>query len=354
MLVNAGPPGVDAQNTAFVSVTICEPGTTHCQVIDNVQVDTGSTGIRIISSVLNSNLHLPAVTSNGAAIAECYTYVSSSVWGSVRQADVTIAGETAHSVPIQIMGDPASPYTTVPGNCPGPITDTVISFGANGIIGVNNSNPDCGTLCTDASPPVTAFYYSCGSTDCSTSINLPLDLQVPNPVTFFAVDNNGTILQLPSIPAAGETSVLGSLIFGIGTQANNQLGKAIILSTESNGNFRTIYNNTSHVSYTDSGTNEYVFPNSGTPTIPVLDGYYNPPQPLNLQAVMVAHNDVTTNLVNFTIVSQPSLAADITAALIASPGSGFVWGLSFFYGHNLFTAIDHANTIYGPGPYIAY
>ena len=355
MLVNAGPPGVDAQNEAFVSITLCEPGTQNCQVIDNILVDTGSPGIRLINSVVNHQLNLPAVTSNGVLVAECYNYVNSSVWGSVKQADVTIAGETAHSVPIQIIGDTDSPYATVPTSCPGPITDTVISFGANGIIGVNNTNPDCGTHCTNASPATTAFYYSCNNSDCSTSINLPLDLQVPNPVTFFDVDNNGVIMQLPSVPDAGETNVVGSLIFGIGTASNNQLGHATIFPTNAAGNFTTLYNNHSLFSYTDSGTNLYVFPNDGTTSIPVLDGYYNPAQPLNLQATMIAHGGLPSSLVNFTIVSEPALAADITAALIAAPGGRyFAWGLPFFFGRSVYTAIDGAYTIYGPGPYIAY
>jgi len=232
LLVNKGPHGVNAQNTAFVSITICEPGTNHCQVIDDIEVDTGSTGIRIISSVLDQNLNFPAVKSNGAPVAECYSYVSSAVWGSVKLADVTIGGETAHSIPIQIMGDPTPPYATVPHSCTGTITDTVVSFGAKGIIGINNFNPDCGTLCSNASPPTTGYYYSCDNTHCSTSINLPLNMQLPQLATFFAVDNNGVILQLPSIPAAGEKSVVGSLIFGIGTAANNQLGSAVILPTD--------------------------------------------------------------------------------------------------------------------------
>jgi hypothetical protein len=354
MSVDTGPPGVNAQNTAFVSITVCEPGTSNCQVINNIEVDTGSTGIRLIADVLNHNLKLPAIQTNGAAVAECYTYVSSSVWGSVKTADVTIGGETAHSVPVQIMGDRASPYATVPASCPGPITDTVVSFGANGIIGVNNSNPDCGMLCTNSSPPVSAFYYTCNNSDCTASTNLPLALQVPNPATYFATDNNGVILQLPAIPDAGATSVLGSLIFGIGTQPNNQLGNATIYPTTSNGNFKTIYNNVLHVSYTDSGTNEYIFPNDSIPPIPVLNGYYNPAQPLNLQATMVGHGGMPTGLVNFMLVSEPTLASNITAALIGSPGGGFVWGLSFFFGRTVYTAIDGAYTSAGYGPYIAY
>jgi hypothetical protein len=70
-VVNSGPSGVNAVNTLFVSLTLCVPGsTTNCQTIDNIQVDTGSSGLRILSSVLT--LALPTTTDgNGNTYVEC-------------------------------------------------------------------------------------------------------------------------------------------------------------------------------------------------------------------------------------------------------------------------------------------
>ena len=45
--------------------------------------------------------------------------------------------------------------------------------------------------------------------------------KLSNPVLFFSQDNNGTIFELPAIPEEGAPSVLGSLVFGIGTRDNN-------------------------------------------------------------------------------------------------------------------------------------
>src|SRR6266702_1383101 len=43
-------------NIPTVSVKVCAPGsTTNCQTIDNIQVDTGSFGLRVVGSVLNSS-----------------------------------------------------------------------------------------------------------------------------------------------------------------------------------------------------------------------------------------------------------------------------------------------------------
>src|SRR5271170_3713170 len=59
VIVDSGPSN-NSVNTLFTSVTVCVPGsTTNCQTIDHIQVDTGSFGLRILSSVLNSTLILP-------------------------------------------------------------------------------------------------------------------------------------------------------------------------------------------------------------------------------------------------------------------------------------------------------
>jgi len=51
IVVDSGPAGLTltAVNTAYVSVNVCEPGTNTCQLIDHIEIDTGSVGLRIIS-----------------------------------------------------------------------------------------------------------------------------------------------------------------------------------------------------------------------------------------------------------------------------------------------------------------
>src|SRR3954469_12659404 len=92
--VDSGPAGGNYINGAFVTLTLCEPGTGNCQDIDHVLVDTGSTGVRVLESVLT--LHLPEATSGtGKTLAECLPFVSGTSWGPVRLADLKVAGETA-------------------------------------------------------------------------------------------------------------------------------------------------------------------------------------------------------------------------------------------------------------------
>lgn len=118
LIVDAGP---DPQNlldtnVPFVTITICIPGTSTCQTIDHVTVDTGSSGLRIVSSVLGISLPPEQNLSTGNPLGECFVFVDGYVWGPVATADITVAGEKASSVPVQIM-IPASSSPPVPATC---------------------------------------------------------------------------------------------------------------------------------------------------------------------------------------------------------------------------------------------
>src|SRR5262249_39034774 len=107
LTVDAGPDTTNftALNTPYVTVTICAPGDmTDCQTISHIEVDTGSYGVRIISSALNPTLLAalqPETTSTGNAIVECTVFGDGYSWGSMRTADVQISGEKAANIPIQ-------------------------------------------------------------------------------------------------------------------------------------------------------------------------------------------------------------------------------------------------------------
>src|ERR1700730_4439063 len=55
IVVNAGPAGNYA-NGLFTTVTICASGTSNCQAVSGVLVDTMSFGVRILSSAITSTL----------------------------------------------------------------------------------------------------------------------------------------------------------------------------------------------------------------------------------------------------------------------------------------------------------
>ena len=270
--VNAGPDS-NYVDGAFTSVTVCVPGsTTNCQTISGILVDTGSSGLRILSSALT--VSLPQQTnSTGNPIAECAAFASGVTWGPVQTADVKMAGEQASSLPIQVIG--SSNFSTIPGNCTaqGVPMDDLANLGANGLLGMGQAIQDCGSACASSGPLSQGTYYACPSSGC-TDTTESLAQQVQNPVAAFTTDNNGVIIELPAV-SGGEASLSGSLIFGIGTQSNNGLGGATVFGTDPFGDFNTTYKTTAYTSFLDSGSNGIYFLDVTTTGIPVCAGTLN-------------------------------------------------------------------------------
>jgi hypothetical protein len=364
--VNLGPTG-DYVNGIFTSVQVCAPGsTTNCVTVPDVLVDTGSNGLRLLSSALGS-LSLPAVTdSSGNDVQECTQFISLDyIWGPVVQADIHLSGETASAAAINVISE--SPQYPVPASCltlgiGGADDNSVAALGANGILGVGNFPTDCTFSCTSAgncTTPCTSasnevpYYYSCPNGNCQITSVL-LSGIVANPVALFAQDNNGVLISLPTIPAGGQATASGSLIFGIGTQSNNALGSAQIYAAEAGAYFTTTYNGASYSnSFIDSGSNTLDFldyatlgtiectDNFGNPT-----GFYCPPSTLNFTVTNSGTNG-TSGSVSFSIANADSLfntgfAAfnDLGGDSGTSPSTDyFDFGLPFFFGRNVFTGI---------------
>jgi len=359
--VNLGPAN-NYTNGLFTSVTICVPGTSNCQTIPNVLVDSGAEGLRLLSSVVT--LTLPTVTDNSSnTLQECFGFADGSyVWGSVAAADIQMAGEKASSVPIQLISD-----STVPSQCTsggGQNENTVQKLGANGILGIGNFRQDCGSGCSSTSSPQ-AFYYLCPNSVCQVA-SVPLAYQLQNPVWMFSQDNNGVLISLPSIPDTGAQTVSGSLIFGIGTQSDNAMGNALVYTTDSQGEFQTTYNNIAYSgSYIDSGSNALYFLDSATLGIPDCSdnpGWYCPSSPV-IYTVTNRGLNGTSGPVTFSIANADALFSSNSAAfnnLGADSGTGtssdYVdFGLPFFFGRNVFIGIENETGPNGVvGPYWAY
>ncbi len=386
--VDGGPvPNQIYPNAAFTSVTICAPGSLGaCQTVDGVLVDTGSYGLRVLQSKV-SQIKLPTyVDANGNTLENCASNVDGSyMWGPVSQADVHIAGETTtftSPLNIQVISSTAA---VVPSSCTNGGTTALITpqlLGANGILGIGPEPTDCTVagvnLCDGSTQPTPPnLYYACFSTGCSTTdspVIVSAVQQITNPVTFltntvsFSNDNNGTILQLPSVSGTA-SSVIGTLIFGINTQPNNQIGSATVFTMDSNDNFTTIYNSqTLTNSFIDSGSNALYFPD----TLPACsdNSYYCPPSLTTLSA----ENQGATqgdNTVSFSVDDADSLLSNNPGSTAFSSLAGpkgtyqscsdgniscvFDWGLPFFYGRSVYTAIDGKTVSGAPAsPWWAY
>lgn len=362
--IDAGPvSGASEINIAYVSITVCTPGATGnaaaCQTIDHVMLDTGSSGLRLLNSALYSNLNLPAVTTNpgGQAIGECMAFAVGTTWGSVRLADIYLGGEVAASVPIQVIGDQPGEAPAIPSDCSGTgtIQNTQTLLGANGILGVGLFKNDCDACLSQIIP---AFYYTCTTSGCTGSTVASAQV-VKNPVALFPHDNNGVLIDLPSVLDAGATSLTGSLVFGIGTQSNNALGSATVYPTDSSGNVSTTYKGVVNTSYIDSGSNALFFNDSITMCTVTTWAYCPNPSPLSLNVTNTAASGGNSGSVSFSIVSVDGLSGKVVAANIGGPygqNGWFAWGLPFFFGRPVFTAIQGAPQPTGvpAGPFWAY
>ncbi|HEY6448018.1 MAG TPA: DUF3443 family protein [Acidobacteriaceae bacterium] len=378
LTVDGGPtatqPGGELYaNAAFATATICSPGSTsNCVTIDHLLVDTGSTGLRVFQSAVSS-LNLPSLNaSNGSPAYDCVSFVDGSyLWGAVQQADVTLGGETASKTPIQVI---SGTTTGVPSSCSNGSTDnqnTQASLGANGILGVGVEQTDCfykgGSVCDSSSglstPPTPAYYACTTSTSCSPAF-VSVANQAANPVALFPSDNNGVIVKLPAVSGSAAT-LTGSLVFGIGTQSNNQLPSSPHLFTLTCDDFSTTFSGTTFTpdpstcggagSFIDSGSNGLYFPNvTKIPTCPTnttvgdISGFYCPSSTEKMSATMSAA-DAASNSVSFSVANAENLFTNTTTDSDAvlptlggpNPGGvGFDWGLPFFYGVNLYSAID--------------
>jgi hypothetical protein len=282
-----------------------------------------------------------------------------------------MGGEKAAKAPIQVIGDASFP--DVPTACSaggGPNADTLASLGANAILGVGGIPQDCGSVCAESlalpnSDNPGNVYFICPSSGCEPAA-VAVDLQVQNPVSLLPIDNNGVVVDLSSISSSGAASGSGTLYFGIGTQPNNGLGSATVLTLDPQAlTFSTEYlGQTYPMSFIDSGSNGLYFLSSGVASLPMCadvatGDYYCPTTTVSLMATNEGMNGASS-VVTFEVANADTLFADSSNYDfndLAGPSTGgeyFDWGLPFFFGRKVFSSIEGATAPGGQTPYVAY
>ncbi|WP_233271685.1 DUF3443 domain-containing protein [Paraburkholderia acidiphila] len=347
--VNSGLTGT-LPNIPTVSVTICQAGTSTCETVNNVQVDTASFGLRVLASALPNVLNsLPATQVTGGNLAECTAFADGYTWGTVRSVDVKIGGETASGIPIQVIGDLAS--SSVPQACAGfgNPQNTAQDLGANGILGIGVAPYD-----------TFGSYYACpGNTNCVAATVAQTQL-VANPVPKFGTDGNGVILEMAPVSDSGAPSATGTLVFGIGTQSNNAMNATQTFVTDSSGRLSSTFNGRTLQTFLDSGSNAIFFADSSLPQCGGnLGSFYCPSSTQSFSAALVSNNGATTGTAAFNVANGNSLlgsganyAANNLAGQFGSSTS-LDLGLSFFYGRYVYYGMD-LTASGGKAPYVAY
>lgn len=340
------------------SVKICQPGTSNCQTISDVVVDTGSFGLRIFKQALSVSL-TQETASNGNPLAECAFFGIGTDWGPVMRADVILGGEPAVSVPVQVIEATFAGQTSTSNPCGQTVDTEPQQAGMNGILGIGLFQYDCDAFC--ATQANNGIYFSCNGSTCS-SATAALSSQIQNPVALLPIDNNGVMLDLPSVGAGGAATITGKLFLGIGTETNNTPSGVAVYMADGNGNFTAVWNGQSYTSsFIDSGTNFLGFPNTTTTPIPTCaagtpDTWYCPSSTLSETATNNGSNG-TTGTVSFQVADTATLFASnniVFDDLAAPDPQEFDWGLPFFLGRKVYVGIEGQSSSLGSGPYWAY
>jgi hypothetical protein len=340
-------------NKPCVSLTICSPGTSTCQTINDILLDTGSYGLRIFKQVLS--VPLTQVTAGPGLLAECVQYADgSSDWGPVQTASVILGKEPAVLVPIQVID---STFAGLPAACQD-ADQSPDDAGFNGILGVGLFAEDCGPVCSTGAG--NGLYYACNGPSCRGTAVI-LSNQVQNPVALLPLDNNGVIVKLPSVPSGGSRSVNGALVLGIGTRSNNVPPKVTTYPANQAGEFITTFNSNTYSSFIDSGSNGLFFPSPSSgllPDCPPPDsGFYCPSvirsfSATNTGAFGSPSGEVSFRIDNFDrlVSSSNNVFSDIGGDNVGE----FDWGLPFYLGREVYLGIDGTASSLGNGPYWAY
>ena len=338
-------------NKPCVSVTVCTPGTSTCQAIDDILLDTGSFGLRIFKQALN--VSLSQVTGDSGSIAECVQFGDgSSVWGPVQIASVILGNEPAVHVPMQVID---STFGTLPAVCRN-AEQSPAAAGFNGILGVGLFTEDCGSAC--ASSARNGMYYSCNGSVCTGTL-VSLSNQVQNPVPLLPQNNNGVIVRLPSIPGGGSPSVNGNLVLGIGTQSNNVPSGVTVYAANQVGEIITYLNVNTYSSFIDSGSNGLFFPSSVLlPNCPSpYSVWFCPSSTTSFSATNAGASGSPSGMVSFEIGNFISLMNSLNNVFADVGGNGvgqFDWGLPFFFGRDIYMGFEGSTSSLGSGPYFAY
>lgn len=229
------------------------------------------------------------------------------------------------------------------------------------------------------------MYYACADGSCSAT-SVPLANQVTNPVTALAGDNNGIVLELPAVPPGGSPAATGALVFGIGTETNNQPPSTLTTyatDTEDSGfggHIQTLfsaYGSTPMDGFLDSGSSLISFPaNTGTDTLTDCGpqdaryaGLFCPSQTTPFSAtnegsggtsgtssfsIMSALNLINSGNIVFSDMAANSFPVDSTTFKVESSEPYFDWGMPFFLGRSIYLGFAGAQSSLGTGAYWAF
>ena len=315
-------------NRMVISIDLCAPGTTRCVTIDEVMVDTGSTGLRIEPGVLPSSLGLRPMLGEGAApLGECVRFVHDQAWGFLARADLHLGGMVAPNLPIQLISPDDEPH---PSQCPA----SNVSPTSNATLGIGPLT-DCPDPCDGSGPG--ASYFACPPDGCR-PIRMEAADRLPNPVWRLPRHNSGVVFELPGVPPEGSGGVTGRLIFGIDTADNNRIDAMHVLRLDAFGRFTSVMAGRPYPhSSIDSGTTTMVVPADDFRRCERIPWALCASPVRRVEAEMVGADGgrigASFRVGDFAALTRPGIGA-VDGVAVAAPAAarGLVWGAPLFLG----------------------
>ena len=342
-------------NKPCVRVTVCVPGTSTCQEVDDVLLDTGSYGLRLFRQTLP--FELPAVTVTGGTLASCVKFADGSAdWGPVVTASVQLGDAAAVTTQIQVID---AAFGTVPPACGTP-EGSPAEGGLNGILGVGVFVEDCGAAC--ASSPNVGLYYACRSGGCIGTA-VPLSRQVKNPAALLVGLENGLVVDLPPVDAGGAASAAGEVRFGIGRTPDTAPTGATRYPTDGSGRITSRIGGDASAAILDTGSNGLFVELPAAAALPTCaapdDAWLCPAATAPLTADFRTGSGTFGPLTDFEVANAVTLFGTGNAVFRnlgggGFPGFGHDWGLPFHLGRRVYVGFEGRSSPLGAGPYMGF
>ena len=379
VIATPGPPNVEpivvdrgpallsnrAVNIPYVTIQICN-ASNQCQTIDHIEVDTGSSGLRILSQALSINL--PVATLGGKALAECTQFADGSSFGPLAVVDLTLptSQKTVSNLAIQVIGAPN--YPNVPSDCPGQRGERRRELRRQRHPRRRALHPGLRQRLRGCRLPGRLLLH----------LRHACDLPGRRGAAGTAGLEPGQLLRrrqqrrdrraARGVGHRHARPLAGSLVFGINTQTNNTFGSASVATASTDLAYvQATYNGTVFDNGAlDSGSNAVYFTDNSITQCTTAVGLYCPNATLNLSATLKGANGTVLTAPFAVANAESELVANPNAAVIPNIGgqlpsavSGstaieFDLGLPFFYGRNVFTGMEGHPAGGYTGPFYAF
>ncbi len=167
-------------------------------------------------------------------------------------------------------------------------------------------------------------------------------------------NDNGVVISLQSVDPIGQISAVGTLVFGIDTNASNSITSESVFKLDANGYLTTTYAGRAYTqSFIDSGSNGLFFTDYTLTQCSYSLGFYCPSSDLTKTATISSGG--TSKTVTFKVGSAEALSSSYAVQPnLAGMGSSFDWGLPFFYGRKVFVSISGKSVQGGTTPIVAF